>query len=113
MDGYVSPRYTIELWHRGKTKVADITRLCQDIDWSMTRNGVESLDFNMSMPDWEEKCRRIGENPNTILKRGVSDIRVKRNGEYLFGAVVVEGESQPEHRQRTSTGAVRRLSKSH
>ena len=90
MDEYVPPRYTIELWHRGKTKVADITRLCQDIDWSMTRNGVESLDFNMSMPDWEEKCRRIGENPNTILKPWVSDIRVKRNGEYLFGAVVVE-----------------------
>ncbi len=44
-----------------KQSVADIKiRLCQDLDWSMTRNGV---DFNMSMPDWEEKCRRIGENP--------------------------------------------------
>ncbi len=35
-DEHVPPRYTIELWHRGKTKVADITRLCQDLDWSMT-----------------------------------------------------------------------------
>ncbi len=51
MDEYVPPRYTIELASRAKQKVADITRLAQDLDWSMTRNGVESLDFNMSMPD--------------------------------------------------------------
>ncbi len=64
MDGTYH-RATIELWHRGK-QGNDIANFAQDLDWSMTRNGVESLDFNMSMPDWEEKCRRIGENPNTI-----------------------------------------------
>ncbi len=53
MDEYVPPRYTIELWHRGKTKVADITRLAKTSTGACDRNGVESLDFNMSMPDWE------------------------------------------------------------
>ncbi len=75
----------------------------------MTRNGVESLDFNMLMPDWEEKCRRIGENPNTIFEAvGERHQRVKRNGSiYLCGSG--GGEPQPEYRQCTSVGAVRRL----
>ncbi len=55
----------------------------------MTRNGVESLDFNMS--------RRLGGEVSTDRRESKhylvvgADIRVaKRNGEYLLGAVVVE-----------------------
>ncbi len=55
MDSTATTATLSSYWHRGlKQKVADITRLCQDLGFrSMTRNGVESLDFCMSM-DWEE-----------------------------------------------------------
>ncbi len=65
----------------------------QDLDWSMTRNGVESLDFNMSMPDWE-KCRRIGEEP------WVSDIRVKRTASICWCGSS-RRRTQPEYKQCT------------
>ncbi len=42
-------RYTIELWHRGNSVSRHRTFTCQDR--LVTRNGVESLDFIMSMPD--------------------------------------------------------------
>lgn len=101
MDDYRPPRYTVELWHRNDTKIADITHLVQNLRWSATRNGVETLDFAMSMTDWEEKCRRIGEDPQLMLKPWVADIKIKRNGQYLYGFVVVEVQGNFNESNRT------------
>ncbi len=69
----------LELWHQAGSR--HHRALCQT-RLGMTRNGVESSDFNM--------CTGLGRRSvdrsaiKHILKPWVSDIRVKRNGEYLF-----------------------------
>ncbi len=62
----------------------------------MTRNGVESADFNMSMPDWEEGVdgsARIQTHPEAVDERHLESSERR----YLFGAVVVEANHQPEY----------------
>ncbi len=68
-----------------RSRVADITRLCQDLDGAMT----ESSEFG-----WEEKCRRIGENQTLSPEADGTRRHGRRNGEWLTGAVVVGGEPQ-------------------
>ncbi len=69
-----------------KTKGTDITRPCQDPRLSMTRKQQESLDFNMSMPDWE---RSVDGRRSKHYLEGGSDIRVKRKRRVFAWCVVV------------------------
>lgn len=86
----MGPRYEFELWHRGTTKIGEIGRMCQDISYRLVRNGVDWLDFSIDLNAFEEYCAAIGEHPRNVIEPLVTDIKVKRNGEYLFGVFVVE-----------------------
>ncbi len=63
-----------------------------DLDGALTRNGVGRWIFNMSNAGLGGEI--VGGRKSNILKPWVSDIRVKRNGEYLVRAN--GGEPQPE-----------------
>lgn len=87
---YQKPKYEIEIWNRGITKVGEIARYCQSIDLSLVRNGVDTIDFNIDLETFESFCKRIGEDPRNVIKPLVTDIKVKRNGQYVLGGIVIE-----------------------
>jgi hypothetical protein len=82
-------KYEFELWING-VQVGDITKLMQNRRFSFTRNGSEELSFLMSLTAFEQYCDDLGAVPQAVLEAYVTDIRVKRNGNYLFGVHVVD-----------------------
>ena len=83
-------RYEIEVWWRGQTFVGEIGRLCRNINYSMTRNGVYTLDFSIDSTAYREWCESINEDPMNVLMVKNADIKLKRNGEYVLGAFVAD-----------------------
>lgn len=83
------PKYEHELWING-VQVGDITRLVDNFGYSLRRNASESLTFSMDLKAFEAYCTDAGRNPNEMLVPYVTDVRVKRNGSYLFGVEVKE-----------------------
>jgi len=82
-------KYELELWING-VQVGDISRLAKDRKFVLRRNASEDLTFTMDLTAFERYCAQAGRSPLATLEPYVTDIRVKRNGEYLFGTQVVE-----------------------
>lgn len=83
------PKYEFELWVNG-VQVGDITRLARTRHFVLTRNASEELTFIMNLKAFEDYCASLGASPLAILECYVTDIRVKRNGAYLFGTQAVD-----------------------
>lgn len=82
-------KYEFELWING-AQVGDISKLMQERRFSLTRNAAEDLSFTMSLTAFEAYCAELGAAPSAVLEAYVTDIRVKRKGEYYFGVHVVD-----------------------
>lgn len=83
------PKYEFELWING-VQVGDVTRLATDRKFTIRRNASESLTFRMDLKAFEAYCSSAGRQPSEMLMPYVTDVRVKRYGQYLFGAEVCE-----------------------
>lgn len=88
--------YDIEIWDwKTNTYVADISAIVNsdlDIEWVL--NDVETVTFSVDLIQFEKKCKAMGVTPAEVLTPYVHDIRIRRNGEYIVGAQVVETNFQ-------------------
>lgn len=89
MPSTPTPKYELELWING-VLVGDISRLAKNRRFTLRRNAGEDLAFLMNLTAFERYCEQSGRSPLATLEPYVTDIRVKRNGQYLFGTQVVE-----------------------
>lgn len=87
----MQPRYELELWINN-VMVGDISKLAQNRTFIIKRNDREELSFALDVKAFEAYCESIGSQPVEILEAYVTDVRVKRNGAYLFGVQVVDME---------------------
>lgn len=87
----MQPKYELELWINN-VQVGDISRLAQNRSFSIKRNDREELSFDLDVKAFEAYCATLGSEPVEILEPYVTDVRVKRNGAYLFGVQVVDME---------------------
>lgn len=94
-------KWEFEIWHKGVTRVAEIAHLMYGIHGRLTRNGVYQLDFNMDTQRFHDFCKSINEHPNSVLENLLTDIKIKRNGAYLYGVYLVE--DPPNFNQNNST----------
>lgn len=82
-------KYEIELWING-VMVADISKLATSRSYTIKRNDSEELQFTLDVKAFEDHCVNAGRDPEATLVPYVTDVRVKRNGAYLFGTQVVD-----------------------
>lgn len=82
-------KYEIELWING-VMVADISRLATSRSYTIKRNDSEEIQFTLDVKAFEDHCVAAGRDPEATLVPYVTDVRVKRNGKYLFGTQVVD-----------------------
>lgn len=88
--------YTIEIWnwHTGKY-IADISKILTselEIEWVL--DDVESVSFSIDLVQFKKMCQLMGVGPQEVLTPYVHDIRIRRNGQYILGAQVVETNIQ-------------------
>ncbi len=84
--------YEFEVWSASGSRIADISSLCFNRRYTMQRNEAETLTFSVNLFAFEAYCKNNlgGIDPHIIIAPDVTDIKVKRNGQYLFGAQVVD-----------------------
>lgn len=81
-----NPKYRIEIWTRDGKAVADITKLCQNIRFTEERNEAEELRFNLDLDAFEDyMINKVGADPVSNFREGQTELKVKRDKEYLFG----------------------------
>jgi len=92
MDFGADRPYEIELWSQSGQRIADISALCSNRRYTLKRNEAETLTFDLDLFKFEAYCldNLGGTDPHTLIAPYVTDVKVKRNGSYLFGAQVVD-----------------------
>lgn len=86
-------KYQIELWSRNGLPVLDISRYVKSFSYSMQRNEAEDLSFSIDLRAYEDICDSLNLSPTSVLSPYQTDVKIKRNGTYLFGTHVGEVNS--------------------
>ena len=82
--------YSFELWDRFGRPLADISRFASSRSYKLRRNRSEELSFTLDMYEFQRFCRqKLNVHPRTLLNPYQTDVKVKRNGTYLFGTQVI------------------------
>src|SRR4051812_43202238 len=84
-----SQTYTTELWSSTGGILADISHLTQQRQYILKRNGAEQYTFQLDLTAFEKYCESINVNAGDILAPYQTDVKLKRNGQYLLCAQVV------------------------
>lgn len=80
------PKYEFELWTRTGQRIADITKLCQNVFMAEERNEAEELRFNLDLDAFEDYLiNKAGSDPVSNFREGQTEVKVKRDGQYKFG----------------------------
>lgn len=83
-------RYELEVWSIQGRRVADISHLARNRKFTLERNQAETLTFDLDLDVFQNYCQNnLGMAPQTVLYPYRTDIKLKRNGEYMFGTQVV------------------------
>jgi carbohydrate binding protein with CBM4/9 domain len=83
--------YTVEVWDINNVFVADISHLvATSLRINMPLNDVEQIDFAVDLVQFEALCQSIGARPRNIIEPYRTDIKIRRNGNYLLGAHVIK-----------------------
>lgn len=84
--------YELEVWDKSGQVLGDIRPLCSGLSWAKELNGSETLSFTIDLTRFETYLESIGitANPYEFMEVGRTDIRVKRNGQYILGANVYQ-----------------------
>lgn len=110
-------KYEIEVWDKTGGKLADIRPICQNLQWSRTRNDAETLSFEINQYLYNRLVNALGykNNPLSFMEAGRTDLRVKRNGQYLFGAnlisIAYSGDTNTVKKTINATGYLNYFSK--
>jgi hypothetical protein len=84
--------YEFELWSQTGYRIADISALCQNREYTLQRNEAETIRFDIDVVAFEAYCLNnlAGTDPKSLLSSYVTDVKVKRAGNYILGAQVVD-----------------------
>jgi hypothetical protein len=83
--------YTIEVWDINGVYVMDVSDLiATSLRITLEVNTVEDISFTLDLVQFEKRCASVGANPRSILEPYRTDIRIRRNNEYLCGGQVVQ-----------------------
>jgi hypothetical protein len=86
-----SQTYSFELWSTSGVLLLDISRLCQNREYVLTRNAPMKLTFQLDLTSFEQFCAAQNINPATVLAPYQTDVKIKRNGQYIGEACQVVG----------------------
>jgi hypothetical protein len=94
MDFGNTRTYELELWSSNGYRTADISSLAKGRQFSIERNESEELSFSLDLYEIEEFASHMGTTAAQLLMPYQMDVKVKRDGQYLFGTQIVSAPLQ-------------------
>lgn len=70
--------------------IDEISDICTGRKWSVTRNGIETLEFTMDLDAFEQRMALLGEDPYSIMMAYTADIIVVKKGVRKFGTHIYD-----------------------
>ena len=61
-------KYEIEVWDKTAGRIGDIRPMCQNLQWSKTRNDAESLSFDIDQNLFNTYLNRIHRQPIELYR---------------------------------------------
>lgn len=92
---YGQGRYEIEVWNKQGTLLGNIRPLARNLKYSIQRNQAETVEFTMDLAEYEEYISQFTDSPFDFMDVLNTDIRIKREGKYLFGANIIKFAYSP------------------
>lgn len=87
----LDPLYEFELWDTSGVPIGDITQYMRSRHYTLELNAAETLTFSLDLKQFENYCANwLNVDPNVVLAVGRTDIKVKREGQYVFGSQVTQ-----------------------
>lgn len=85
-------KYEVLVYSKDGLPMGNIFALCENFEWSKTRNEAESVTFDLDLNRYEQYIETIGfgDNPYTFMEVGRNDIRIRRNGQWLLGTNIIK-----------------------
>lgn len=85
-----TPEYIVEVWDINDVFVADISKyISTSLRFQEELNDVDDLSFSIDLVQFENLCKSIGVRPLNLIEPYRTDIKIRRNNEYILGAHVV------------------------
>lgn len=85
----MQPDYHFELYDKNQKLILDLTGIARNRKYSLVRNGVDEVTFDMDYRKFEEIARSIGYHPRELLKQESADVKVRRGDRYMVGTEVI------------------------
>lgn len=93
--------YEVEFWSRQGVLIADVSVLIKGMSFTLGRNESEELQLTLDLNAFEDLAYKLGTLPMVMLNPYRTNIRVKRRGQYLFGAYVGEVNTNLDENEQT------------
>lgn len=82
-------KYTLELWTRQGTLLADLGGKVRNRQIVLSRNQADDLTFDIDLDEFESYCATLGVDPKDMLLVNSVEVRIKRLAKYLSGGQLV------------------------
>jgi hypothetical protein len=81
------PEWTVLLYDVQDQPIMDISELVS-LELNMVLNDVSTVQFTMNLTMYERKCAAVNALPRNVLYPALTEMRVLRNGNAMFGGIV-------------------------
>lgn len=85
-------KYEVLVYSKDGLPMGNIFALCKNFQWQKVRNDAGSVTFDLDLERYEQYIEEIGfgDDPHSFMEVGRTDIRVRRNGQWLVGTNIIK-----------------------
>lgn len=85
------PEWTVVLYDTQDQPIMDISELVS-LEMNMVLNDIATVQFTMNLTMFERKCSSVNALPKNVLYPALTDVKVFRNGNAMFGGIVANAD---------------------
>lgn len=90
------PEWEVVLLDQNNQPIMDVSDLVT-FELEMVLNDIDTLRFQMNLTMFENRCADVGALPRNVLYPDLTEVKVYRNGNAMFGGIV--SNTTPEYRE--------------
>lgn len=83
-----SSKYSVELVTPAGLLIADLSGRAMNRVLTKSRNEADSISWSLDLNEFERYCRLTGQLPQNVIIVDQTEVRIKRNSEYLSGGQI-------------------------
>lgn len=85
------PEWTVVLYDIQDQPIMDISELV-DLELDIKLNDISTCSFSMNLTMFERKCASVNALPKNVLYPALTEVKVFRNGNAMFGGIVANAD---------------------